>query len=137
MPDYVLEILSLGYPPGERCARFHAVMKAFCDESYDGESRVYTIAGFVARDKEWVNLSKRFKLRCLKDSIECYHAADCEGAYNDFKHLSKAQIVQLNTDIINEIVSTPIIGFATSILLEDYRRVAIASEKAKRFLSKS
>lgn len=113
------------------------MIRAFCDESYDGESRIYTVAGFVARNKEWTGLSKRFKLRCLKDSIACYHSADCEGGYGDFKHLSKAQIVQLNADLIGEMLKTKLVGFATSIILDDYRKVAASSEKAKGFLGQS
>jgi len=113
------------------------VIRAFCDESYDGESRIYTIGGFVARDKEWVGLAKRFKLRCLKDSIQCYHAADCEGRYGDFKHLSKDQTVQLNTELIDEMLKSQIVGFAISVILEDYRKVQQSSEKAKRMLGPS
>jgi hypothetical protein len=113
------------------------VIRAFCDESYDGESKIYTVAGFVARNKEWADLSKRFKRRCLTDSIECYHSADCEGGYGDFKHLSKPQRVKLNTDLIDEILKTEIVGFAASIILDDYRKVAASSGKAKRFLGQS
>jgi hypothetical protein len=113
------------------------VLRAFCDESYDGESRIYTVGGFVARDKEWAGLAKRFKLRCLTDSIPCYHAADCEGRYGEFKHLSKDQTVQLNTDLIDEMLKTRIVGFATSVILEDYRKVQQSSEKATRILGPS
>jgi hypothetical protein len=135
--DYVSEVLGLSCPPGEHCARFHAVIRAFCDESYDGESRIYTVAGFLARNKEWTSLSKRFKRRCLQDSIQYYHSADCEGGYGDFKHLSKQQIVQLNTDLIEEMVNTKLVGFAASIILEDYQKVAASSGKAKRILGDS
>lgn len=135
--DYVSEIIGLSSPPGESCERLHAVIRAFCDESYDGEARIYTVAGFAARNKEWTSLSKRFKLRCLEDSIECYHSADCEGGYGDFKHLSKAQITQLNTDLIDEMLKTKLVGFGASIILEDYRKVATSSGKAKKFLGQS
>jgi hypothetical protein len=113
------------------------VIRAFCDESYDGQSRIYTIGGFVARDKEWASVSKRFKLRCLKNAIECYHAADCEGRYGDFSRLSKDQVIQLNTELIDEMLKVRLVGFATSVILEDYFTVAASSERAKRILGAS
>lgn len=113
------------------------MIRAYCDESYDGKSRIYTIAGFVARDKEWATVAKRWKIRCLQDGIQCYHAADCEGGFGDFKPLSKDKILALNTDLIGEMLAARLVGFATSIILEDYRDVAESSERAKRYLGPS
>ena len=137
MADYVLEIAKLAFPPLSRGARFLAVIRAFCDESYDGQARVYTIAGFVGRDKEWASLARRWRNRCLGSKVSCYHSADCEGGFGDFSHLSKTQIVELNTDLVSEIAATRLTGFATSLVLEDYRKVAGSSEKARRILGSS
>jgi hypothetical protein len=113
------------------------VIRAYCDESYDGQSRIYTIAGFAARDKEWARAAKAWKIRCLQDAIQCYHSADCDGGYGDFKALSKERIVALNTDLIDVIVGVRLVGFATCIILEDYRKVAASCDKAKRILGAS
>jgi hypothetical protein len=113
------------------------VIRAFCDESYDAQSRIYTVGGFVARDKEWASLAKRWKNRCLRDGIQCYHSADCEARYGDFRHLSQQQTLELNTDLITEILDTRITGFATSLVLEDYRRVSASSEEARRIMGAS
>jgi hypothetical protein len=133
----VLHISKLAYPPLFRGPRYLAVIRAFCDESYDGESRIYTIAGFVGRDKEWASLATRWRNRCLRENVRCYHAADCEGAYGAFVHLTPKQIVDLNTQLVDEVVGTRIVGFATSLVLEDYRKVSASSEKARRILGSS
>jgi hypothetical protein len=98
---------------------------------------MYTIAGFVARDKEWTKAAKGWKIRCLQDTIQCYHATDCEGRYGDFKTLSKEQIIALNTDLTDVILGARLVGFATCIILEDYRKVSASSDKAKRILGPS
>jgi hypothetical protein len=102
------------------------VIRAYCDESYDGQSRIYTIAGFAARDKEWARAAKAWKIRCLQDAIQCYHSADCDGGYGDFKALSKERIVALNTDLIDVIVGVRLFGFATCMILESRRAVSIS-----------
>jgi hypothetical protein len=113
------------------------VIRAYCDESYDSQSRIYTIAGFVARDKEWARAAKGWKIRCLQDAVQCYHSADCEGGYGDFKPLSKERIVSLNTDLVGVILDVRLVGFATCVILEDYRKVAASSDKAKQILGPS
>src|SRR6202022_2213283 len=110
------------------------MIRAYCDESYDGQSRIYSIGGFVARDREWTRVTKGWKIRCLQDAVQSYHAADCEGGYGDFKSFSKEQIIALNTDLIDVILGCRLVGFATCIILEDYRKVAASSDKAKRIL---
>jgi len=137
MPDRVLEIAKLTCPPLFSGPRFLAVIRAFCDESYDGKSRIYTIAGFLTRDKEWASLAKRWRNRCLQEGIKCYHSTDCEGGYKEFRQLSKKQIVELNADLITEILNTQIVGLATSMVLDDYRKVSASSENAKRILGSS
>lgn len=133
----IIEVAKCAYPPQFDGVRLLVVLRAYCDESYDSGSRIYTIAGFVARDKEWIRLSKAWRNRCLRDSVSCYHATDCEGGFGDFKHLSKQQIVALNTDLVDEIRGSRIIGWGTSVVLEDYRAVAESSEKAKLILGPS
>ena len=95
------------------------------------------LAGFVARDKEWTSLSRRWKNRCLRDGIQFDHAADCEGAFGQFKHLSKSQIVELNRDLITEILNTRIVGWGTSLVLEDYHALLDSSERARNMFGTS
>ena len=137
-PDQsVLDICKLAYPPLFRGPRYLAVIRAFCDESYDGQSRIYTIAGFLGRDKQWNDLTRRWRNRCLRDKVQCYHAADCVGRYGEFAQLSQEQVVDLHADLIDEIVRSRLVGFATSLVPEDYRRVSTSSEKARRVLGSS
>ncbi len=110
-------------------------MRGYCDESYDKNHRVYSLSGFVGRDKAWKQISKRWRNRCLADGIQCYHATDCEAAKGDFRAFSKDQIVKLNTDLIAILTEEKgIVGFGTSIILEDHTLVSESSEKARRVL---
>jgi uncharacterized phage-like protein YoqJ len=130
-----IELARVVYPLGFRGPRYLAVMRGYCDESYDKDSRIYSLAGFIGRDKEWKEISRLWHNRCLKDKIECYHSADCDGAYGDFAGFSKQQIIDLNTDLVSILVKQGgIVGFGMSILLEDHKRFLESSEKALRVL---
>jgi hypothetical protein len=133
-----LEISGLVYPPCMKGPRHLAVIRCYCDESYDGQSRTYSIAGFVGRDKEWQRLSRCWKNRCLKSGVHVYHSADLEGRHGDsYSHLSPADVKELNTDLISEIVNSKIIGWGTSLIIEDFLAVAASSERAKKVLGPS
>jgi len=67
------------------------LVRGYCDESYDSRKRIYALAGFLGRDKQWEKLAKDWRKRCFKDGVKCCHAADCENRRGDFKHLSKDQ----------------------------------------------
>lgn len=113
------------------------MFRAYCDESYDSGNRVYAVAGFVGKDKTWKKVSRNWRNRCLRDQIECYHAADCESRLNDHSHLSVARSIALNTDLIASLDGAPISGFGIAIYLEDYETVARSSAKAARLLKQS
>jgi predicted RNA-binding protein len=111
------------------------VIRGFCDESYDKDHRVYSLAGFVGRDKQWNKIARRWRNRCLDDGIRCYHAVDCEGGYGDFKDFSKEQIASLNTDLISILTEEQgIVGVGISIDLADHRLASESSDKARRIL---
>jgi hypothetical protein len=114
-----------------------AVLRAYCDESYDKHTRVYAIAGFVGRDKDWRAVSKNWRNRCLKDEIDCYHAADCESRRKEFSHLSVEQSISLNTDLINDLNGARIAGVGVAVYVEDYEAFAKTSQKAARYLTQS
>ena len=65
------------------------MLRGYCDESYDDKQQVYSVAGYVAKDREWSALSRNWKNRNLKDGIDCFHATDCEHGTRDFTHLRK------------------------------------------------
>jgi hypothetical protein len=113
------------------------VLRAYCDESYDKNSRIYTIAGFVGRDREWDRISRRWKNRCIKNELQHYHSADVEGRFGSCSHLSPQDVISLNTDLITYIVESNLVGWATSIILEDFRTVAKGSDRAKKILGTS
>lgn len=113
------------------------MLRAYCDESYDKDTRVYALAGFVGRDKEWRAVSKIWRNRCLKDGIECYHAADCESRFNDFSNFSVQQSIALNTDLMENLNGNRIAGVGVAVYVEDYEAVAKTSQKAALFLKQS
>jgi hypothetical protein len=113
------------------------VLRAYCDESYDSKDRVYAVAGFVGKDRDWKSISRNWRNRCLKDGVECYHATDCESQVKDFKNFTVSQSIRLNTDLVADLAGARIAGFGIGVLLEDYKAVAESSPKAKRFLSQS
>lgn len=113
------------------------MLRAYCDESYDGEHRVYSVAGYVAKDREWNRLSKMWKNRNLDDGIDCFHATDCEHGTKGFKQLSKAVRTKLKTDLITIVNERAIAGFSIGIFLEDFDAIRNRSEKARQLLGES
>jgi hypothetical protein len=113
------------------------MLRAYCDESYDGEHRVYSVAGYVAKDREWNKLSKMWKNRNLDDGIDCFHATDCEHGTKGFKQLSKAVRTKLKTDLITIVNERAIAGFSIGIFLEDFDAIRNRSERARRLLGES
>lgn len=113
------------------------MLRAFCDESYDGEQRVYSVAGYVAKDKEWAKLSRNWKNRNLRDGVSCFHATDCEHGTREFAHLSKQQRIAPKSDLITIVDEREIAGFAIAIFLEDFKTIKESSDKARRLLDGS
>jgi hypothetical protein len=113
------------------------MLRCYCDESYDKDSRIYSVAGFLARDKEWKRVSREWKNRCLKSRVDVYHATDIEGRFGDYAHLSNQDVIELNTDLVTLISSSNLDGWGSSIILEDFRAVSESGEKAKRVLGPS
>ena len=73
------------------------MLRGYCDESYDDKYRVYVVAGYVGKDREWRILSKDWRNRILKDGVTCFHATDCEAGRRQFANLSKQQRIDLKT----------------------------------------
>jgi hypothetical protein len=113
------------------------LLRCYCDESHDKDSRIYSVAGFVARDREWKRVSREWKNRRLKSRVDVYHATDIEGSFGDYAHLSQQDVIELNTDLVTLISSSNLDGWGSSIILEDCRAVAESGERAKRILGPS
>jgi hypothetical protein len=135
--DLVLATTVVIIPPLYYGPRYLVVLRAYCDESYDKDNRVYVVAGFVGRDKDWRTVSRNWRNRCLKDGIECYHASDCESQLGDFKHFTVAQSISLNSDLIEDLIGSRIAGFGVGIFVDDYKAVAETTPRAKDMLRRS
>lgn len=135
--ESAIELASLVYPPLFQGPRYLAVICCYCDESYDKDSRIYTIAGFVARDKEWERLSRQWKNRCLKSGLEYYHSSDVEGSYGNCSHLSQEGVISLNTDLVTLVTEAKLFGWATSIVLNDFLELRQSSDRVRELLGPS
>lgn len=113
------------------------MIRGYFDESYK-DKRVYAIGGYAGYDRVWKNVSRNWKLRCLQDRVPYFHAADCEGGYVNFTHLSKQQRTQLKTDLINIVTAEQALGgFACAVMLDDFYKVRESSDRAKQVLGPS
>jgi hypothetical protein len=65
--------------------------------------------------------------------VDVYHATDVEGRFGDYAHLSKQEVVELNTDLVTLIASSNLAGWGSSIILEDFRAVAESGRKPGEF----
>jgi hypothetical protein len=112
-------------------------MRGYFDESYKTKG-VYAIGGYISRDKEWRELSRRWRNRRLKDGIQCFHAADCEGGWGEFQQLPSAQRISLKTDLIEIIDGCEQIGgYSAAIVIGDFEKVRDSSARARQVLGPS
>jgi hypothetical protein len=111
-----------------------ALIHGYCDESYDGEHRVFTIAGFLGQDDEWARLSDLWQTRCLKDGISCYHSSDCAGQYGDFSNLPKDACIALDTDLFGYLADSKLAGFGVSVSYKDFELVSKQVYKSQAVL---
>jgi hypothetical protein len=113
---------------------FLLVIRGYFDESYK-DKRVYAIAGYIGRDRDWKPASRRWKNRRLQDRIQCFHAADCEDGRQEFRHLSKGQCTQLKADLIQIVHEHENLGgFGAAVIIEDLHKVRESSERAEQVL---
>lgn len=134
---YVKFVADCSYPRLFCGPRYLTLVKVYGDESEDDKGRVFTLAALVAEESEWGRLADRWKERCLRDGIECYHATDCAGQWAGFAHLTKTQCISLNADLITYITETQLWGFGVSISKQDYLAISRSSEEAKTILGSS
>ncbi len=109
-----------------------AVLRVYCDESYDKEHRVYAMGGYIGRDRHWNKLSRLWRNRCLRDGVPYFHAADCEDGRDVFQRLDKEKRNALKRDLI-ELAGKwrgEIVGFGMAVYISDYDKVRTSSPKA-------
>lgn len=110
------------------------MIRGYFDESYR-DKRVYAIGGYIGRSKDWTVASRLWKNRRLQDKIQCFHAADCESGFEEFKHLSKEVRIQLKADLIQIVHGCQNLGgFGSAVIIEDFYKVRDSSERARQVL---
>lgn len=119
--EFVRRMARIGYPPLFSKPRYLALIQAFCDESSDSEQEVFTVAGLLAEEDEWVVLSEEWKDRLSADGLKHYHATDCAGGYNDFRNMSQDARITLNKDLVTLMTKRRLAGFAVSVSYKDFR----------------
>lgn len=115
------------------------MVRAFCDESYDGKQRVFCVAGYVGRDKDWNKLSAKWTAQCSAAGLKNgFHATDFEpGRQGDVEGLNREQRIALKIALTDLVASAKIVGFAICILIREYEEIRQNNKKALRILPKS
>jgi hypothetical protein len=129
----VSELADLLFPLDET-QRFMLVIRFYCDESYDKESRVYAMGGYIARDRDWAKISRRWRNTCLRYGVPFFHAADCEDGRGEFRGMSKEKRISLKTELVDAICDPHdgAVGFGIGTYIGDYEQVRNSSVDAAR-----
>ncbi len=102
-----------------------AMLVAYLDESSDEKkARAFAIGGFVAHDSEW----ERLELLWIDAThgLKAFHASDCETGHGEFSeekgwdHAKRAGLFKKLVSLINQ---HNLYGFASALLVEDFRAV--------------
>lgn len=130
----VEELAKVLSPSGAYCGEI-IVLTAYMDESHDSGAKVFAVAGYIGSPAEWFELERHWAKRLSEDGIKCWHAADCESGFGEFKALSKPQRIALKTDLVSLTNSSNVVGFGTVMDLEDHRK-ALAKPAGKKKIGK-
>ena len=110
------------------------MIRGYFDESYRDKG-IYAIGGYLAKDKTWTSISRQWKNRCLQDRVQCFHAADCESGFGEFKKLSVEQRRDLKTDLIQIVDKHDGIGgFGAALIIDEFAQARDSSERARKVL---
>lgn len=133
--DEIGEMCEIVFPPDE--TGYLAVIRGYFDESYK-DRRVYTIGGYVGRDRDWRPVAHNWRNRRLRDGIQCFHAADCEDGREEFEKLKKEERIALKIDLIHAVLAEKSLGgFGSAVIIEDFYKVRESSDRAKEVLGPS
>lgn len=118
---YLNGLLDALHPFSE--VKLAAILHAYLDESYDGNSRAFAIAGWLASARDWKEFSAKWRARIAREGIRSAHMSDCESGYAAFVSWSRERRFGLIQDLISIITESNIAGFGTAILVGDYQRI--------------
>lgn len=118
------DVADVAYPDGFKGPRYLALIKVFGDESYDGETRVYSVAVFMAPSQVWKKVTRDWARTCRLNGVPYYYAADCEGGFGNFKHLCQPQRKELNTLMIDHLVKhRELAGIGITVYADAYQEL--------------
>lgn len=125
-----IEEIAYALNPARKGHRHFMILDFFCDES--GNNKVFTFAGFMATDKEWGKLERKWKRRVKKAGISRFHAAplNCyDGEFESWRDTNKSR--DFVVPLLNIIKHREMAGFSFAMLLDDYEKYTSPVAKDK------
>ena len=118
------------------------VLDTFLDESSDRQQEhVFCVAGLLANRIIYRPLEVKWVERLRKDGIEYFRSSDCKSVRGAFVHLrtkcgsleaAKRLAGAVRTDLEDLLHSVPWVGFATGVIVSEYRAVLKTFPEARR-----
>lgn len=99
------------------------MLAAFLDESgKHGQSTLLTLAGFRASEQTWTRFRKAWKAALAEHGLECFHAADCESGYGEFKGFGREARDAIQRQLITVINKFNLVAYSLSISRQIHAR---------------
>jgi len=114
-----------------------AMLWFYCDESYESKpkmSRTYVVAGFVAEEKTWNKVEKRWRHVNKHRGVSRFHAAELNAFDHEFKGWTSQRSKRYTKALlkVTNRQKKKLHAVGTGLLLEDYEKV-ITKEGREKF----
>ena len=111
-----------------------AMFKVYLDESADAKKeRIFVIAGWLGSVETWEQFIPKWHDRISREGLRSFHMTDCEARRQEFKGWSVERKNDLVVDLINIINATEITGFASGVVMPDFKRIVANHPTMRRF----
>jgi uncharacterized protein DUF3800 len=110
------------------------MLVSFNDDSgtHDG-AKIVLLCGFLADGDDWVKIDDPWQAVLHKPEwpsiIKAFHTADCVAGDGKFRGWSYAQRLAMLGDLVNVIVSLPVMAIGAAVIVGDYNALSAADRE--------
>jgi hypothetical protein len=136
--------------PSPRGRRYLAILKFFCDESFDSDPhqdqdavlrhskkpytpRTYVVAGFISDERSWSKIAKEWAAKNRRIGVERFHASHLNARDGEFEGWSKNRQMRYAKDLLRILKERKqrLHAVSCGILVRDYEKTIRAEERKK------
>jgi hypothetical protein len=104
------------------------VLWYYCDESYDNDKGVFTVAGLIAEESEWRAFEKRWHHIPNKFGVSRFHGSHLNAREHEFEGWDHKKSKQFTSKLIARITERKVHLVSCSIMLKPYKKLPVLAK---------